>query len=76
MRLVAKLVEMMPLKILKLFILRMKVLFLSAVTIIFWRVCVSLPKIILTIIEEFIFECIMILITVGLKSAINVIGQT
>ena len=74
MRLVAKLVEIMPLKILKLFILRMKVLLLSAVTIIFWRVCVSIPKIVFTIIEGFIFECVMILITIGLKSAINVIG--
>ena len=61
-------------KNLKLLILRMKVLFLSAATITFWRVCVSIPKIVFTIIEGFIFECIMILITTGLKSAINVIG--
>ena len=30
-----------------------------------WRVCVSIPKIVFTIIEGFIFKCIMILITIG-----------
>ena len=54
-------------KYLKLFILRMKVLFLSAVTVILWTVCILIPKIVFTMIEGFIFECIMILITIGLK---------
>ena len=49
-----------------------KSLFLSVVFIIFWAVCIRIPKIVLITIGRFIFECVMKIVVLRLKSAINV----
>ena len=73
MKLVPMLMVDMSLRTLNLIILRMKSLFLSAVLIIFWTVCISILKIVFTTPGGSFFECNTIILVIKLKSAINVI---
>ena len=72
MKLVPMLMVNMSLRTLKLIILRMKSLFLSAILIILWTVCVSILKIVFTIPGRTFFECNTIILAIKLKSGINV----
>ena len=69
------LVESMSSKILRLIILRMKRMFLFPVLIIFGTVCNIVPEIAFTTIEGVFFVCIMIIVVIRLKSAINVVEE-
>ena len=73
MKLVPMLMVNMSLRTLKLIILRMKSLFLSAVLMILWMVCVSMLKIVFTTPGGFCFEYNTIMLVIKRKSAINII---